>query len=176
VINGTNIWNLYFANLGAYSEGKLVGGWVDVMDFVGDQEGLAKEVKRVTSGADEVAIHDYEDTDLGIGENADIEGILCRAEAVEEFGFELVDIAIGHHLSPSGIDLPAIQDAINDGYYGYCKKVSDFAHDFYQEQGCLIGIPEHLAYHIDWSGVARELEEDFFFHESKDGGFIVWRR
>ena len=56
---------VYFANLEAYNQGRMIGGWLYPLDY-NTLEGFLEAIKQVTRNADEVAVHDYDDfPDMG---------------------------------------------------------------------------------------------------------------
>jgi antirestriction protein len=163
-------WKLYFANLGAYVNGQLVGGWIDVLEFCNDPEGLTAAIAKTTHGAEESAIHDSEGGTLGMGENVDISGILARAEAIEEHGFEVVEIAMDY--VSGDLDFDVINTAIENGYRGTHECGADYAHDLFEETGDIDKLPEILRYCIDWEHVFRNME--LREHAVGYGKSIIW--
>ena len=171
----SDIWNLYFANLSEYNAGRLVGGWINVIDYVNDPDSLTAEIAKVTNGAEESAIHDNEGGDLGLGECVNVSAILARAEAIEEHGLEVVRIALDHiGGSPDCYD--EIRTAIENGYSGQADSPADYAEEWHTDCGSLQNVPPTLAYYIDWARVANDMGYDgITFHDSESGGVIVWR-
>lgn len=56
---------VYFANLEAYNQGRMVGGWLYPLDY-DSLDSFYTAIKEVTRNADEIAIHDYDDfPDMG---------------------------------------------------------------------------------------------------------------
>lgn len=147
-------WNLYFANLSAYVNGHLVGGWIDVLDFTNDPEGLTEAIAKATKNAEEPAIHDTEGGDLGMGENVDISGILGRAEAIEEHGIEVVKVAMDYVFGE--VDFDAINTAIERGYLGTFESAADYAEEYYEETNG--ELPEMLRGCVDWEHAFLNME------------------
>lgn len=56
---------VYFANLEAYNQGRMIGGWLYPLDY-DTLDGFLEAIKQVTRNADEIAVHDYDDfIDMG---------------------------------------------------------------------------------------------------------------
>jgi len=56
---------VYFANLEAYNQGRMIGGWLYPLDY-DSLDSFYTAIKEVTRNADEIAIHDYDDfPDMG---------------------------------------------------------------------------------------------------------------
>lgn len=51
---------VYFANLEAYNQGRMIGGWLYPLDY-DTLDGFLEAIKQVTRNADEIAVHDYDD-------------------------------------------------------------------------------------------------------------------
>ena len=56
---------VYFANLEAYNQGRMIGGWLYPLDY-DSLDSFYTAIKEVTRNADEIAVHDYDDfPDMG---------------------------------------------------------------------------------------------------------------
>jgi antirestriction protein len=55
-------------------------------------------------------------------------------------------------------DVDQALEMVTDNYQGLWDSMEDFAADLFEQTGDLEKVPEFIRYHIDWEGVARDLE------------------
>jgi antirestriction protein len=91
---------VYFANLEAYNNGRMVGGWLYPLEYESFTD-FEKAIAKITRFADEIAVHDYDDFP-NMGEYPNHESIYNLA----------------HALDNSYLDNEIIIKYFND-YYGY---------------------------------------------------------
>lgn len=141
---------IYVANLAAYNSGILQGIWIDAtedLDVMQDkiQEMLAYSVIK---GAEEYAIHDYENFgSYRVGEFEGIESVREVAIFIADypqFGAELVTY-FGH--------VDEARKTAEDNYGGCYKSAEDYAQEMTEQTS---EIPQHLAPYIDYSAMARD--------------------
>ena len=72
---------VYFANLEAYNNGRMVGGWLYPLAY-DTFDSFYIAIKEVTRNADEIAVHDYDDFP-NMGEYPDHESIYILAHALD---------------------------------------------------------------------------------------------
>lgn len=149
----------WITSLNDYNSGRLTGEWVDLDGTLWDsiEAFLAKRTQETGELHEEHAIHDYDDTPKPI---ADWLGEYPSKEQIEllgELSEDELDMwaawieHVGAHYADS------VQEA-RDAYHGTCKSKEDFAEQLVEDVCDLKGVPEMIRYHIDWEGVARDLE------------------
>ncbi len=163
---------IYVACLAAYNRGQLHGEWIDANQ---ESEAVFDEVRQMLAdspvpGAEEWAIHDYEDFGgLRLSEYEDLERVAELAPLLAEHG-----PAFGAYANHVGLDF-ATAEGFEEAYCGqwdseerYAEKVFDelYAHD----------IPENLRCYIDYDVFARDLFiNDCYAVDCPDGGVFVFR-
>lgn len=168
---------IYVACLASYNSGRMHGAWIDLEGVDADdiREAIAGVLKGSPEpGAEEWAIHDYDD-DTGalhdLGEHPDIDDLAARVEAVEEIALEYPDDIVKHLVEwVSDKTEPGNWKAhLNDAYGGQMTP-KDYAAEM--AESCGEPIPEHLQHYIDWAAMARDMalngEVDFLCEFSGD--------
>lgn len=144
---------IYVACLSSYNNGILHGAWIDAAQ---SPEDITAEVHAMLArspmpGAEEWAIHDYEGFyDCSLSENEGFAEVSELAAFIAEqgrLGAELV--------SHFGSDLEAARRALEESYAGEYPSLADFAEELTTQS---ITIPQQLAYYIDYSAMARDME------------------
>lgn len=151
---------IYVASLADYNAGRLLGKWIDAAHSA---EAIHAEISAMlkTSAepiAEEWAIHDYEGFgSLRLGEYESIENVAEVASLIEEHGL-IFALLVDHFGRMS--DLEEAKRYMEDGYRGAYDRLEDFVTEFVEEcyGDVLKGIPDFLRYHIDYEGVARDME------------------
>lgn len=143
---------IYVADLAAYNAGKLHGIWIDA---VSDLESMQEQVNAMLAAspedmAEEYAIHDYEGFGgYSLSEYEGLEAaheIACFIEEFPEIGGEL----LGHFS-----DIEEARRAAEEGYCGRYKSLADYAQELTEETK---GVPDHLAFYIDYEAMGRDME------------------
>jgi antirestriction protein len=122
-------YGIYFANLGAYNNGKMVGGWLYPLMY-DSFNSFAKAIKEVTRNADEVAVHDYDDFP-NMGEYPDHERIYNLAHALDNSYLDN-EIIIKYFNDYYGYDLEELEDNIQDienAFISTYNTFKDFANE-----------------------------------------------
>lgn len=144
---------IYVACLSAYSNGYLHGAWIDAAQ---EPWSIYDDVKAMLAtspiaGAEEWAIHDYEDFGgVRIEEYTGFERVSALAGFIVEhgeIGAALLDYFSG--------DLDEAQQAITDRYMGEHASLADYVQELTEET---TPIPQPLRFYIDWHGMARDAE------------------
>jgi antirestriction protein len=151
---------IYVASLADYNAGRLYGRWIDAnqpADMIREEiaQMLAESEELI---AEEWAIHDYENFgDLELSEYADIDQVAEAAYQIVEHGpvFARLLRYVG---GTSCID-EALR-YMQEGYCGEYDSLTDYAEEFISEcyADSLKGLPEFIRYHIDYEGIARDME------------------
>ena len=152
---------IYVASLSDYNDGRLYGTWLDAAR---DPEELHDAVhgmlaRAPTPGAEEFAIHDYENFGpLHLSEYESLETVSRIATGIAEHGPAFAHFAALVGTTDSG-ELTGFEDA----YLGHFESVQAYAEELLDDLGYedLIDrlLPKHIrAYvHIDVEGFARDL-------------------
>jgi antirestriction protein len=172
---------IYVASLSDYNAGILHGVWIDIDGK--DADAIQEEVNKMLAEspaakkygdvAEEWAIHDYEGFPK-LEESTDFETIAEMAELIEEH-----DGAFLVALENFSGDIEDAKQAVTENYAGTASSLAEWAEDFTNETNDLSGMPDFLRYHIDWEGVARDMElnGDIWSGTDSDGTLhIFWNR
>lgn len=161
---------VYIACLAAYNAGRLHGEWADATDAE-EMEQVARRVLATSPAAhaEEIAIHDYEDLDLGLGEYPTFSEVEGWARLVEQHGLSVVRAAKDH-----GADTPdAAETCIDEACRGTWDTISDFVDDFLED--FYSDVPDLVRGWIDNDRVWRDLEHDFWACHTPSGVVIFDR-
>ena len=162
---------IYVASLSDYSTGRLHGRWIDAnqpADAIREEIALMLAESKEPI-AEEWAIHDYECFgDLQLSEYADIDHVAEAAYQIVENGPVFASL-----LSYVG-GTSCLDEALRymeEGYCGEYDSLTDYAEQFIDDcyADSLKGLPEFIRYHIDYEGIARDMElgGDVFSLESE---------
>lgn len=143
---------IYVACLAAYNNGQLHGTWIDAnqgADAI-HEEILAMLASSPIPGAEEWAIHDYEDFGgIALSEYESIERVAEIAALLIEHGEAF---GAWYSYDPSA-DLSDFQDA----YRGEYDSEEAYAEELADDTGMLDSLPENLRYYFDYERFARDL-------------------
>ena len=164
---------IYVACLAAYNNGILHGAWINADQDEDAINWAIWDMLKVSpiEGAEEWAIHDYEGFEgANISEYEGIASVAEKAAFIGEHGM-LGGAVLAHFCD----DLDEARRALEDQYAGEYASLADFARELTEEQG---GIPDHLAFYIDYEAMARDMEiNDVFTVESGfDQVQVFWNR
>lgn len=151
---------IYVASLSDYNAGRLYGVWVDadqpaeaIREAINGMLAQSKE-----PGAEEWAIHDYENFgSLSVSEWADLEKLAEVAFLITQHG--PVFAGLLEHLGGfSAVD--EARRCMEDAYRGAFDSLADYAQESLEDcfSSELEKVPQFIRYHIDWEGVATDLE------------------
>lgn len=151
---------IYVASLADYNAGRLHGRWIDADQPVGTiHEQIAEMLARSHEPiAEEWAIHDYENFgELHLSEFEDIERVAQVAQAMVEHGPVFAGLA-SHFGGTSGVE--EAERYMQEGYCGCFDSLGDYAQELVEDcyGDVLKGLPDFIRYHIDWDGIARDME------------------
>jgi antirestriction protein len=158
---------IYVACLASYNAGKLHGEWIDAAQ---DAEDLGKAIQAMLKaspapGAEEWAIHDYEDFGglaKTLGENPDLEEVAECAAAIEEHG----EAAL-FYIEDQG---EWNAERFDEAYCGTYKDEEDYA---YESAHSIEEISDHWDGYIDWKKYAQDLFMcDYTSREGSEGTHV----
>jgi len=102
---------VYFANLEAYNNGRMVGGWLYPLEYDSFTD-FEKAIAKITRFADEIAVHDYDDFP-NMGEYPNHESIYNLAHALDNSHLDN-EIIIKYFNDYYGYDFEELEDEIQD--------------------------------------------------------------
>jgi len=102
---------VYFANLEAYNNGRMVGGWLYPLEYDSFTD-FEKAIAKITRFADEIAVHDYDDFP-NMGEYPNHESIYNLAHALDNSHLDN-EIIIKYFNDYYGYDFEELEDKIQD--------------------------------------------------------------
>lgn len=151
---------IYVASLADYNAGRLHGCWIDADQTA---EAIRDEIACMLKAskepiAEEWAIHDYENFgDLGLSEYASIDHVAEVAYQISEHG-----PVFGSLVAYLG-GISSVEEAVRymeEGYRGEFDSLTDYAEELIGEcySDSLSSLPEFIRYHIDYEGIARDME------------------
>lgn len=163
---------IYVACLAAYNNGQLHGAWIDAdqsADAIHD-EIRAMLASSPIPGAEEWAIHDYDDFGgIQLSEYEDIDRVAEIAALLVEHGEAF---GAWYSYDPSA-DVSDFQDA----YRGEYESEEAYAEELVDDTGMLDSIPENLRYYFDYGRFARDLfMSDMHSVRSSHGAVYVFER
>jgi len=146
---------IYVACLASYNAGKLHGAWIDLgsgVDVDDIMESIADMIEESPSpGAEEWAIHDYDDMPGFSDEHPNL-GELCEAaELIEDRG-EIAGKLLEEYT------LEEAKRYLEDGYQGQYESVEEWAEQFLEDTGALSGMTDQLKWYFDFCSYARDCE------------------
>lgn len=154
--NTTTEIRIYVACLAAYNNAILHGWWIDATqgaEHIQEQVSAMLEASP-EAGAEEWAIHDYEGFEgFHLSEWTGFAEVAKIAEFIEEhgeLGAEIAEYYCG--------DLKEAREALEERYCGKWDSLADYAEHLTEESGQLEGLPENLAYYIDFEAMGRDME------------------
>lgn len=161
---------IYVASLADYNAGRLLGRWIDADQ---DADAIHAEIAALLAEsrelvAEEWAIHDYENFGgLHLSEYADIEALAQAAQLIVAHGAVFAEL-LSHFGGLSGLE--EAKRSMDDGYRGAFDNLADYAQESIEDcfSDVLKDLPDFIRYHIDYDGIARDMEYggDIFTIES----------
>jgi len=144
---------IYVACLAAYNSGYLHGAWINAAQ---EPWSIYDDVKAMliaspVAGAEEWAIHDYEDFGgLSIAEYAGFDRVSELAIFIVEHG--KVGTALLDHYRG---DVGEAREAMADRYMGEHASLAEYVQELTEESTT---VPQPLRYYVDWQAMARDAE------------------
>lgn len=155
---------VYFANLEAYNNGRMVGGWLYPLEYDSFTD-FEKAIAKITRFADEIAVHDYDDF-VNMGEYPNHESIYNLAHALDNSYLDN-EIIIKYFNDYYGYDFEELEDEIQDiedAFISTYDTFKDFADERADED--IINIIDKDAQqfvfnNFDYDSYARDLEHSY---------------
>jgi antirestriction protein len=151
---------IYVASLADYNAGRLHGRWIDAdqpAETIREQIAvmLAESKEPI---AEEWAIHDHENFGgLSLSEFEDIDRIAEVALLITEHGPVFASL-LGYLGGTSSVG--EARRYMEEGYRGAFDSLADYAQELVEEcySDVLKGLPDFIQYHIDYEGIARDMD------------------
>lgn len=193
-------FRIYVACLASYNAGTLHGAWIDLEGGEKDEDEVQAEIaamlraspypnvevdcphpdgiyflagspmcmvcrdKGKVPSAEEWAIHDYDGFGgLGLGEHEDIATILMHAKMLDFHGDAWRAYVAWGKGDPT-------EDDFDECYRGHFSSRADFAEEFAEDTCSLGDVPDFIKYHIDWDGIARDMQMGGDVYFTSDDG------
>ena len=151
---------IYVASLSDYNAGRLHGRWIDADQPSDDirAEIAAMLAESREPVAEEWAIHDYENFGgLRLSEWEDLDRVSEVAKLIGEHGVLFAKL-LSHFGGAS--DVEEARRHMEEAYRGAFDSLADYAAELAEDcyGDAMSALPEFLRYHIDYDGIARDLE------------------
>jgi len=160
---------IYVACLASYNNGILYGKWIDASQPVDD---IRNEINKMLAdspmvGAEEWAIHDYEDFgSIDLSESEDLDTMSEIVAFIREHGDAGTEI-LNYH----GNDLESAKRSMEE-YCGAYDSEEDFARGLMED---CYEIPDYLENYINYESFARDLFVNDYLSLEKDYKIHVFR-
>lgn len=148
---------VHYWELSNYNNGTLIGKWFDLEGKTKEehQEDIQEWLEEVTEETGELC------EEIILGDVEDVPSQYHWEYGLKDELFEFIEFMNNTHMDEEAV-LAMLEygfelENIEDNYQGEYDSDEDFAESFYEDTGALVGVPDHIKYHIDWSSVAREL-------------------
>lgn len=165
---------IYVACLAAYNSGRLHGAWIPVGENIDALRGAIQAMLECSPvpGAEEYAIHDYEDFGgVSVGESMGLAAVVELASFLRERG--TLGALVLAHLDG---DIDAAVTALDEQYRGRFASLADCFQELTEETTI---IPDILRLYIDYEAMARDARlggEVFTIETAHDEVHVFWAR
>ncbi len=166
---------IYVACLAAYNAGTLHGRWIDATQGAEaiDDEIRAMLAESPEPGAEEFAIHDYENfCGIELHEYESIATVAALAEQIAEHGKLFAEVYTHEGNVETAIRM------LEEQYDGAYSSLADWAERFMEDTGQLQSLPANLRSYFDYEAFARdaELGGDIETFEVEGQVHVFWSR
>lgn len=148
----TTTTSVYVGTYAKYNNGSIEGKWMDLEEYSDKETFIAACQELHKDEADpELMFQDWE----GVPD-----GMISECSLSDEiFAFIQLDDKDKQILATyrDNIDQTASIEDATEAYRGTYESAADYAEEFYRESGSLKGVPNEVAYYIDWEKVARDM-------------------
>lgn len=165
----------YAACLASYNNGVLYGRWIDASSDVDQMQDEISAMLRESRarGAEEWAIHDYEDLPASLGEYPGLQTIADFVELAEEHDLSGNDLAaIVKHFGSVAYAAEELRDNCAGTYESFKAYAEEQADEALEAHGIK---PDHpLASFFDYDAYARDLQHSCSAVEVDNGVMVFW--
>lgn len=155
---------VYFANLEAYNQGRLVGGWLYPLQYE-TLNGFLEAIKQITRGADEIAVHDYDDFP-NMGEYPCHEELYLLAHAIDQSHID-DEILIKYMENQHDYSSDLVQEA-EDSFICRADSLKEFAEEQADELiNCTVNkeAQQFVFNYFDYEAYESDLNHDYVILE-----------
>jgi antirestriction protein len=144
---------IYVGTYAKYNDGNIAGAWLDLADY-SDREEFDQACRELHKDEHdpEFMFQDWEGIPYDMVSECHINDEVFNLAQMSEDDRELLDV-YRTHVNQDG-DLSEAKEA----YYGTFNSKADAAWEFHDQTGGLASVPDFYRAHIDWDGIAREME------------------
>lgn len=168
---------IYVACLAAYNNGVLHGTWIDAAQ---DADAIHEEIEAILAsspipGAEEFAIHDFEDFgDYHVNEYDSVALVSSIGQALAEHG-EAMSAWLANAM-PQNVDQAQQRiDEFEDAYLGEWDSIEAYADDYLEEMGAHDALAQFgPSVRIDVAAFARDLELGGDVFTARSSGWQVF--
>ena len=163
----TTTARVYVGTYHKYNCGNLAGRWLDVDDYT-DRDDFYEACAALHHDEQdpEFMFQDWEGIPAGMIAESSIQDEVWEWLALDEDDQELLTVYQGN------IDQGGDMDQAREQFRGKYGSAKEFAQEWHAEGGSLANVPNDLAWHIDWAGVARDMRDSFSFVEHNGQTFV----
>ena len=164
---------VYFANLEAYNQGRMIGGWLYPLDY-NTLDGFLEAIKQVTRNADEVAVHDYDDFP-NMGEYPYHNELYEIIHAVNDSHLDN-EILFKFMANQHDYSIDLIEEA-EDTYITTCEHFGHFASDWADqeiENTVNKEAQQFVMNNFDYEGYAIDLQHSFYCIDLESGDVAIF--
>lgn len=173
-IKGATMLKIFITDLAAYTQGFLIGEWITLPK---EKEELIEDINRILGTGERICedypheeffTTDYEWSDVEIfpiGEYDNLDELnqkLNLIEEVDESDHIKLKFLLDNNLVSS---LEEAIEKIDDVIYHQDSTMRDIAEEYIYTCYDLDTLPKIIAHHIDYDGIARDLEIDGSFYQ-----------
>jgi len=162
--------SVFVQSWGEYNNGRIVGAWLDLEDYMGDRDEFWADVMEHTNNADEVMCADWK-SPISWSESPCWDTVWAVQELLESPGNwsdtvrAYVDVHGVHYLPDNLYDLERAMESL----VGCWERREDFGYDMAEG----LEIPDRLQAYFDYDKYGRDLLFDYS-HTEIDGTIYVF--
>jgi antirestriction protein len=160
---------IYVASLEAYNQGRMVGDWITPTDYLSFEK-FNNAIQVATEYADEVAVHDYDGTNMS-NEYPDFKELYYFCQALKDSWVDDEVILAYAEYTGEELDTDLIINA-EENYVGTYGSFQEYADEWADEQ--LQDKDDFLKNYFDYESHARDLEYDYMVCDVSDYNVAVF--
>jgi len=144
---------IYVGTYAKYNAGSIAGAWLNLEDYSDREEFLTACAELHKDEPDpELMFQDYEGFPKALYSESSVSDAIWEWLELDEDDRELLAVYQDH------VDSAGDIDQARDAFMGKADTKADWAAQWLEETGGLVGVPEHLQNYIDYEAYARDAE------------------
>jgi len=161
---------IYVGTYAKYNSGSIKGAWLDLEDYSdkGEFHAACAELHKDEEDP-EFMFQDWEGIPEGMVSESHVDEEVFELAALSDQELELFTVYRSH------VNQEGTFEEAQEAFMGTYSSPEDFAQEFTEETTDMGSIPEHLRSHIDWEGVARDLDHNGMTYVRHSGETWVFR-